>query len=83
MSDTAINTDKELYREPTKTDEEGGNNAGMEPYVFVTEGGGIGMNYYGKVIVKPIKEWVNSLWEELEPLEKTFETLEVGDVVVS
>lgn len=52
MVDTAgaKNTDRELWRE-----REGDYYADS---IFLTEGGGIGMNVGGHVIVKPIKDWV-------------------------
>lgn len=55
----AVNTDVELWRQPT-TDfgEEDGNDSGMEPSVFVTKYGGIGFNYYGTCVVMPIKQWM-------------------------
>lgn len=59
MTDTTtVNTDTELWRQPTTTDSEGGNDAGMEPYVFMTAGGGIGFNHYGTCVVRSIKDWV-------------------------
>lgn len=59
MENPSINTDKELWRQPT-TDygEEDGNDSGMEPRVFVTKDNMIGFNHYGTCFVKPIKEWV-------------------------
>ena len=45
MPDTqAVNTDRELWRGP----DEG---------IFVTEGGGIGIDCGGHVIVMPIRKW--------------------------
>lgn len=49
----SANTDKELWREPT-------DKIGSEYYansVHVTEGGEIGINVGGAVIVKPLAEW--------------------------
>lgn len=47
------NTDRELYREPPADVLPDG----CENRVFVTKGGGIGMNVGGTVIVQPIAEW--------------------------
>ena len=44
-----LNTDRELWRE-----REGDNYADS---IFVTEGGGIGMNCGGRVVVMSIREW--------------------------
>ena len=52
------NTDKLLYKEPIKDWKE----QGYEPKVFVTKDGGIGMSYFGKVIVKSIKQWIEDNW---------------------
>lgn len=60
--DTAMNTDRELWRELTKRDSDGGNNSGMEPYVFVTKQGSIGFNHYGSCVVKTIERWVKDSW---------------------
>lgn len=59
MENPQINTNKELYRQPT-TDNgpEDGTDSGMEPNVFVTQSGLIGFNQYGTVFIKSIKEWV-------------------------
>jgi len=51
MDKAAKNTDRELWREC-----EGDYYA---DFVFVTEGGGIGMNAGGKVVVKSVREWVS------------------------
>lgn len=48
----AKNTDRELYREPDK-----GNGTFYSDSIHVTEGGGIGMNCGGHVIVMPISGW--------------------------
>jgi hypothetical protein len=48
----AQNTDRELYREP-----DAGNGSFYSDSVFVTEGGAIGMNVGGSVIVKSIRAW--------------------------
>jgi hypothetical protein len=53
MDDCAKNTDRELYREPDTT----GNGDYYMPSVFVTEGGGIGINVDGYVIVKSLRGW--------------------------
>lgn len=45
----AKNTDRELWRER--------NGDYYAPSLFVTEGGGIGMNVGGTVIVRPVREW--------------------------
>lgn len=56
---TATNTDKELWRQPTSDfGPDDGNDSGMEPYVFVTKDGSIGFNYYGTCVVQPIKGWI-------------------------
>ena len=56
-----VNTDREIYRQPTKKwTNEDGDDSGMEPYVFVTKSGGIGFNYYGTCVVKPIKDWIKN-----------------------
>lgn len=52
------NTDKEIWRQPTTRNSDGGLDSGMEPHVFVTRGGGIGFNYYGTCVVRTIEEWV-------------------------
>lgn len=50
VSDTqALNTDRELWRE-----REGDYYADS---LFVTVGGGVGMNVGGHVIVKPLRDW--------------------------
>jgi hypothetical protein len=51
--DIAVNTDRELWREPSIP-------PGMEyyaPSIHVTEGGGIGIDVGGLVFVKPLREW--------------------------
>lgn len=58
-----VNTDRELWRQPA--DDERG--TGMEPYVFVTEDGRIGMNHYGTVVMMSIADWVQ-LYREVAPL---------------
>jgi hypothetical protein len=83
MFNTETNTDKEIYREPVTKDSEGGNNSGIEPYVFVTQSGGIGFNYYGKCVVKPIKSWVEDAWgaeKKIEQVTGVHSTIN-GDVV--
>lgn len=52
------NTDKEIWRQPTTSYGDGGSDSGMEPHVFVTQGGGIGFNHYGTCVVRTIEEWV-------------------------
>lgn len=70
MEDIKQNTDKELWRQPTKEwTNEDGDDKGMEPYVFVTQGGGIGFNYYGTCVVKPIKDWVKQSLESMKSEE--------------
>ncbi len=53
MSDAPVeNTDRELWREPGEF--------GMEAYapsVFVTKGGGIGIDVGGTVYVRPLRSW--------------------------
>ncbi len=49
MFTASKNTARELWRE--REDDY------YAPSLFVTEGGGIGMNIGGIVIVKPIREW--------------------------
>lgn len=49
MENAAQNTDRELWRE-----HEGDY---YSPSLFVTQGGGIGINVGGLCIVKPIREW--------------------------
>jgi len=52
-SGVAVNTDRELWREPSMP-------PGMEyyaPSIHVTEGGGIGIDVGGIVFVKPLREW--------------------------
>ena len=45
----AKNTDRELWRERPEDY--------YAPSIFVTEGGGIGINVDGHVIVKPVRDW--------------------------
>ncbi len=45
----AKNTDVEIWRETPDTY--------YTPSIFVTEGGGIGINVGGLCIVKPVREW--------------------------
>ena len=40
---------KVIYKEPSRD---------WEPRVFVTHDGAIGMNYYGRVVIKTIERWV-------------------------
>lgn len=50
--EAAKNTDRELYRDPAAV--------GLEyyaPSIHVTEGGGIGINVGGHVVVKPLSDW--------------------------
>lgn len=62
------NTDREIYRQPSKKwTPDDGTDRGMEPTVFVTKGGGIGMNHYGRCAVKTIEEWVNLAWTKKKP----------------
>lgn len=57
MSDQpALNTDRELYRQPVPEGESEGMSY-YQPSVHVTESGAIGMNVGGHVIVLPIREW--------------------------
>lgn len=63
------NTDRELYREPDK-----GNGSYYSDSIFVTEGGGIGINCGGHVIVKPIRDWHN-LASQKFTYDKTRRTL--------
>lgn len=49
---SAANTDRELWRGP----DEGGGSFYADS-IHVTEGGGIGINCGGYVIVKPLREW--------------------------
>jgi hypothetical protein len=63
--DTALNTDKEIWREPTRRDEEM-YNSGMEPHVFVTRDNKVGMNYYGKCSVMSIEDWIKLAWKDLD-----------------
>lgn len=51
-SGPAINTDRELYREPDK-----GGGDFYSDSIHVTENGGIGINVGGSVIVKPLRDW--------------------------
>jgi hypothetical protein len=46
------NTDREIWRGPDE-----GNGAFYADSIHVTEGGGIGINCGGHVIVKPLREW--------------------------
>jgi hypothetical protein len=53
MTDTAENTDRELWREPS-------DGIGLEAYapsVFVNECGGVGINVGGMVYVMPLRKW--------------------------
>lgn len=47
--DAAVNTDKELWREPPGDY--------YAPSLFVTAGGGIGIDVGGYVVVMPIRSW--------------------------
>jgi hypothetical protein len=49
---TANNTDREIWREPDE-----GNGSYYADSIHVTEGGGIGINCGGHVIVKPLRDW--------------------------
>ena len=49
MNDTAANTDRELWREKPGDY--------YSPHLWVTEGGGIGMDVGGCCIVMPIHKW--------------------------
>src|SRR5438045_2425663 len=44
-----LNTDREIYRSPT--------DSMYDDSIHVTEGGSIGLNVSGHVIVKPLREW--------------------------
>jgi len=63
MDDAALNTDRELYREPDKN--------GIGDYychsIHVTKEGGIGINVGGFVIVKTLREWFHLVPEEDRP----------------
>jgi hypothetical protein len=45
------NTNRELWREEPDED------YSSQAVLFVTEGGGIGINVSGRVFVKPIRDW--------------------------
>lgn len=64
------NTDKEIWRQPTTSYSDGGSDSGMEPHVFVTQGGGIGFNHYGTCVVRTIEEWVKISMETKQLKEK-------------
>ena len=49
MNQAVVNIDKEIWREVPDDF--------YAPSIFVTEGGGIGIDVGGYVFVKPIKEW--------------------------
>ena len=68
MSDAKQNTDRELWRE-----HDGDYHAGS---LHVTEGGGIGINCGGHVIVKPIRAWHGLARELVEAKRITEETME-------
>ena len=53
MTDAVLNTDRELYRVP----DVGGNGDYYLDRIHVTQGGSIGINVGGLVIVKPLSEW--------------------------
>lgn len=55
---TAANTDREIWRE-TPGDY-------YSPSIHVTEGGGIGINVGGTVIVRPVRDWHDTSWYERE-----------------
>lgn len=67
----AKNTDREIYREPDKT----GNGSYYSDSLHVTEGGGIGINCGGHVIVMPLKSWHRAGLAML----KAFESPYVGE----
>lgn len=52
--EAGVNTDRELWRE---THPEGDAFSYYSPRVFVTEGGGIGIDVGGNVIVKSLRDW--------------------------
>ena len=79
------NNDKILYREKNST-----HYGSFDDSLFVTEGGGIGINVAGTVYVKPLKEWHqlsnedDRLKAELEQKTRWLdETLARGDRVLS
>jgi hypothetical protein len=53
MDNTCVNTDRELYREPDVD----GSGDYYSDSLHVTEGGNIGINVGGFVIVRPLAEW--------------------------
>lgn len=53
MGEAALNTDRELYRSPDLT----GAGDYYSNSLHVTQGGGVGINVGGFVIVKSLAEW--------------------------
>lgn len=60
---SATNTDREIWRGPDE-----GNGSFYADSIHVTEGGSIGMNVGGEVIVMPIRNWFRAAKELLIPL---------------
>lgn len=62
---TGLNTDRELYRDPTHDGTENGSY--YMPSLHVTINGLIGMNVGGYVVLKTIREWHALAAAELPP----------------
>ena len=58
------NTDRELWREPDK-----GNGSFYSDSIHVTQGGSIGMNCGGYVLIMPIRRWHEIAKAHLETLK--------------
>ena len=74
MTDAVLNTDRELYRVP----DVGGNGDYYLDRIHVTQGGSIGINVGGLVIVKPLSEWhelAQDLWAEKELVQARIDKL--------
>jgi len=63
MTETAKNTDRELYREPKEDGSKGGF---YQAHVFVTKEGLIGMCVGGTCVVRSIENWV---MQQIKPIE--------------
>lgn len=64
MTDEAVkNFDVELYREPDET----GAGDFYSDSIHVTEGGGIGINVGGYVVVKTLREWHDLATQQVAP----------------
>lgn len=75
MTDAVLNTDRELYRVP----DVGGNGDYYLDRIHVTQGGSIGINVGGLVIVKPLSEWHELAQETPTEGWQPIETAPIGE----